>query len=309
MSQNFGWIPMPAEVDRICSAKPNVMFADAAPNLQGLGDGKTVLFWDAEEKVLGKRLDCLHQRRGTCVACGMAKAVEDLINIEIAWLNEPESWPGRISTEIIYAGSRVEIGGGRLGGSSQNEDGSLGIWAVEWVTKYGVVPRGRYGNLDLTKMDCELAARLGARGAGVPADIEAIAKKHPVRDYAKVTTYEQVRDALVAGKPVTVASSIGFTETRDSEGTCRASGTWMHQMMYRGHLILKGNKPRVAQQQSWGDLSPRGNDRVTLEDGREITLPVGVFLVTPEDCTKQVRQGDSFAIAGMNGWENIVWLV
>lgn len=307
MSQ-FGWIPLPAEVDRICDAKPNVMFSDAAPHLKGIGDGKNVLFWEAEEKVLGKQLDCLHQTRGTCVSMGMAKACEDLVNIEIAWLGERESWPGRISTEIIYAGSRVEIGKGQLGGES--DEGSLGVWAAEWVTKYGVVPRGKYGSIDVTEHNDDLACRLGARGAGVPSDIESIAKQHPISDYAKVTTYEQVRDALAAGKPVTVASSIGYTDTRDAEGTCRASGTWMHQMMYRGCLILKGNKPRIAQQQSWGTLSPKGNDRVTLEDGREIVLPVGVFLITPEDCTKQVRQGDSFTYAGMNGWQKLpeTWL-
>ena len=41
-----------------------------------------------------------------------------------------------LSPEVIYGGSRVEIGGGRIRG-----DGSIGAWAARWVRDYGVVPR------------------------------------------------------------------------------------------------------------------------------------------------------------------------
>src|SRR5437763_1529398 len=70
-----------------------------------------------------------------------------------------------LAQEVIYGGSRVEVGGGRLRG-----DGSVGAWAAKFVHDYGVVPRGVHGRYDLSRYDERRCREYGARG--VPGDLE-----------------------------------------------------------------------------------------------------------------------------------------
>ena len=84
-----------------------------------------------------------------------------------------------LAPEVIYGGSRVEIGGGRIRG-----DGSIGAWAARWVRDYGVVPRGLHGSHDLRLYDENRCRDYGRRG--VPDDLEALAKEHPVRGVVNV---------------------------------------------------------------------------------------------------------------------------
>ena len=81
---------------------------------------------------------------------------------------------------MIYGGCRVEVGGGRVRG-----DGSVGAWAAKFVREYGVVPRGVHGSHDLTGYDERRCREFGGRG--VPDDLEAVAREHPVRSVANVT--------------------------------------------------------------------------------------------------------------------------
>lgn len=46
------------------------------------------------------------------------------------------------------------------------------------------------------------------------------------------------------------------------------------------------------------------NNKVTLESGKEITLPGGVYLSTFDDIRTDLKQGDSFAYDHVLGWEN-----
>jgi hypothetical protein len=300
MAGPMGWSNLPGQVEALLAKLPAPTFAAAAPNLVGIGDGKNVFLWEAEQQVLGSLLPCLEQKRGTCVAYGLARAIEDLIFSEIHWGQEAEGWKGRISTEILYAGSRVEIGKGQIGG--ERDDGSMGSWAAEFVQKYGVLNRGVYGSIDLTNADDELACKWGARGVGVPDGLEPLVRQHPIKDITQITSYADARDAIASGHPVTAASSVGFTEQRDANGFCVPKGRWDHQMMYRGAGIAKGGVPFLVQQQSWGTHSPTGPDRVTLEDGRSIMLPSGCFCVRAEHSEKQFKSGDCWTYAGLTGW-------
>ncbi|HEY1186606.1 MAG TPA: hypothetical protein VGE74_03065, partial [Gemmata sp.] len=142
-----GWVEDKDAVARLmgewAAAGRPVTLAQAAPRLiaSEASDDAPVFFWLNELKVLGRRLDTWNQGGvGSCVGFGNGREAQDLLLAEIA-AGEPEQWPGaEVAPEVIYGGSRVEIGGGGISG-----DGSVGAWAADWLTKYGVVIRGSYG--------------------------------------------------------------------------------------------------------------------------------------------------------------------
>lgn len=291
-----GWTPMPEAVTRICETLSAPTFGDAAPHLEGAAM-KDVLFWDAEIKAFGKTLPAYAQTRGTCVSQGYGRGCQDLLVFQVA--NGTSDWPAEngVATEPIYAGARVEIGGGRLRG-----DGCVGAWAAKWVHDYGVLLRQLYlEKYDLRKADDSIAASWGSPRAGCPDDLEPIAKLHPVQQIALLKTGQDGINALLNRYPVPVCSNQGFTRTRDGSGFCSPRGTWSHCMLARGVCTVKGGRIGVAIQQSWGD-DPGGNNEVTLESSAKITLPEGVFLIDKDVFSDMVEAGDSWALSDVTGY-------
>ncbi|MGB9619092.1 MAG: hypothetical protein ACPL7K_01615, partial [Armatimonadota bacterium] len=132
-------------------------------------------------------------------------------------------WVARISSEIVYAFARVEVGGRRIRG-----DGAVVANAVEAVRRLGVLPRGRYqaGGKEFVippDDDDSLAARWGWEG--VPDELEPLCQKHLVKVWAPVQNYEQARDAIAAGYVVWFGTSQAFWRSlparRDSKGYLR----------------------------------------------------------------------------------------
>lgn len=298
---NFGgWVNDPKEVERVVSTLSTPELIGTPIN--GTWDGKTSYFagW-FEEKVVGRRLPIRKQRRGVCVSKGFGLAAEDALILDIGLRGENEEWKYPVADEPIYAGSRVEIGGGRISG-----DGSVGAWAAKWILSRGLLYRTTYQNgsetVDLATENDDLAARWGAPGRGVPDWLEAKAKDQPVKDVSLVTTFQQMADAAANGYDVAVCSMQGFAMRRDSLGFCAPSGTWAHCMCFRGVVVVKGNRPAVVCRNSWGDYLG-GDQRVELEDGRELVLDGGTFLVRPEICDKMLGQRDSFVVSGTPGFQ------
>jgi len=163
-----------------------------------------------------------------CVSMGSAYAVDALRAIQC--VNGQSSWVAETATEVIYAMSRVEIGGGALGGG----DGSTGAWAAQAVKKLGTIVRQKYGSIDLTTYSPERARQWGMPRAGCPDELEPIAREHLVKTVSLVRTWDELCDAIAAGYPVTIASNVGFDgqSSRDSDGFLRQSGSWAHQMCF-----------------------------------------------------------------------------
>ncbi len=204
-----------------------------------------------------------------------------------------------VATEPLYALSRVEIGGGRIGG-----DGSVGGWAAKAVKQYGILLRKAYGNYDLSVYSGQKARKWGRRGAGLPNELEPIAKEHPVKTCSLVTTDDEVIAALQNWYPIPVCSGQGFTTTR-VQGWCKPRGSWAHCMVARGICTAKMGRNwevGVVIQQSWGQ-SPGGDGRVELKSGRTIELPQGCFLITMGTFVRMLRQRDSFAISDLEGFK------
>jgi hypothetical protein len=194
--------------------------------------------------------------------------------------------PSAISCESIYALSRVEVGGGRIGG-----DGSVGAWAAKAVQDYGVLPRRTVGGYDLTHFDPHRARDWGRRG--LPDDLEPEARKHPVRTVSLVKSFDEARAAIAHGYPVAVCSDQGFTMERDRDGFCAPQGTWGHCMCFIG--ATAGRRPGLCCLQSWGPNVPGG--------------PIGLgghpncaFWVAAEVADRMLGQGDSWALSAFDGF-------
>lgn len=279
-------------------------FDEAAPRLMmDANDDSPVFFFEAEEKVLGQRLPTWNQNPvGSCVGFGTTREEQDLLLWEI-YCGELEEWPGaELCPEVTYAGSRVEVGGGRIRG-----DGSVGMWAAKFATDWGVVKRGKYGSLDLTRYNPTTCRNMGR--SGLPSDLEDIAKEHPVSAAAQVLNKEQVWAAIGGGKPVVVCSNYGFSMTLGSDGFCSRSGNWAHCMGVRGRFKHPRRGRSVIIGNSWDDYLRGGSRTVEYvnEEGGVSTfeLPPGHFCVTWDVIGGMVAQRDSFALAGLSGWKKL----
>src|SRR5262245_51190886 len=169
-----GWVHLPLEIDAVLAGLPQPLFAAAAPHLLAADTDADVFLWDAAKRVTGGHLPAHDQGDvGCCVGEGFSAAVEYLSCVEIALGGRAFEY-APISSEAVYALSRVEVGGGRIGG-----DGSTGAWAAKAVQQYGVLPRRVVGDVDLTHFDPRRARGWGR--TGLPDDLEPEARQHPVR--------------------------------------------------------------------------------------------------------------------------------
>lgn len=299
-----GWVKDDEAVNEVLndwvSKGMEPMFRDAAPKLMTGVDDTPVLFWLAEEKVLSQQLATWNQNPvGSCVGFGSTRAAQDLALWEIA-AGEAESWPGsQFAPEVTYGGSRVEIGGGRIRG-----DGSIGAWAAKWLMDYGIVVRGKYGSLDITSYNADTCRKLGRDG--IPSDVESIAKVHPVRAAAMVTTKSEVWAAIGGGKTVFICSDQGFSMSLGSDGFCNTEGEWAHCMGVRGRFLHPRRGKSYVIGNSWANyLRDSGTDvDYIAEDGttKKFRLPAGCFCTTEDVMAHIVAQRDSFALAGFSGW-------
>ena len=283
-----GWIDDSAEVEIVAGQQPYYTFSETPAGATATGPDHAYL-WQAYEKATGKKYPNRDQGSyGTCVSFGTAAAVEVSQACECI-AGDPEEVRD-LATEVIYAGSRIEIGGGRF-----RSDGSIGAWAADWVKKYGVLDRAIFGNgkYDLRVYSGARARQWGAPGAGVPDDLEPEARKYPVKTITKVTTFDDACKALVAGYGISVSSSVGYQMARDQEGFCKAGPRWDHCMALIG--FQQGKRPGAFIQNSWGPSAHTG----PLGAGDP---PTGGFWADAEAVEKMLKAGDSWAFSSVVGF-------
>lgn len=246
-----GWVPNKRLTQAFKTHYQVPMFAQAGQNLAGSGEGKKALLWKFFEQVSGPFVPH-NQTIGDCVSMGYGLGVDFLDAIQIA--HGKGSWVAKAATEVIYAGGRVEIGDGRIHG-----DGMHGSLAARWCNEYGVLLRQPYldGKYDFTTYSGSKARKWAHKckrctdwGGGVPDELEPLAKKHPVKTVTLITSWEQARDALYNGYPISVCSNKGFNSDRDSEGFAKNNTTWYHclgkdTMVPTSEGILKISKTHV----------------------------------------------------------------
>lgn len=285
----FGWVDDPEAVESVMKELPFPIFGDVWEPIKDTGKGKIVLLYKVIETV-AKTFPMRKQTIGDCVSQGAAYAVDAIKAVDIYLHKQFEEWIAETATEDIYAGSRVQIGGGRIGGG----DGSVGAWAADYITKFGALARQKYGNVDLSVYDGNRARQWGAAGRGVPQELIPIAKEHPVQVVSRVDTYEQARDLLANGYAITIASMQGFSNRRDAEGFAKPEGQWAHQMSILA-IDDEYKRPGVLVQNSWGvwNGGPKRHEQ-----------PDGSFWVDADVIEKRIfSQGDSWAFSGYEGFK------
>jgi hypothetical protein len=253
-------------------------------NQVNASDGKRVVLWDCAQKVLGAHIPTNNQEVGDCVSQGAANAVAYLQVVEINRLNDPEKYRP-VFQPYIYGVSRVLIGNGRIRG-----DGSVGVWAAEGVRKYGILAADEP---EVPSYSGTVARSWGK--SGPPDKFIQIGKNHLIQTIAKVTSYEQVRDAIVNGYPVTVASDRGFRMNGTADrGKLWGSpyGVWNHQMCFIG-VDDDAKRPGVYVINSWG---PNAHGK-PVDDA-----PPGGFWVDARVVDYMVKQQDSFAYSQFDGF-------
>lgn len=282
-----GWVPDPQAVEKVIKERAIPAFGETpAGKAAQAGEQDAFLFRTVRQaaKLPAAKYPNVNQRDvGYCVGCGFKHSIDVLL--ATLSLQRGDEWKP-VSPEAIYALSRVEIGGGRIRG-----DGSVGAWAADAVGKYGVLPMEQVGGYDLRETQPSRAREWGR--TGLPNDLEPIAKQHPVKEAARVTSWQEVKRAIGQGYPVAVCSDQGFTMERDNHGFARPSGTWNHCMA----IIGIRSQPREGGYilNSWGDQAHTGP--VFPDD-----MPVAGFWADAAVINRMVSQGDSFALSDAVGF-------
>jgi len=285
-----GWVTDPDAIAANLDPLKTEQF-DQTPAGRAIMGDDDVFLWQAVRKVNNKGPpwypNVNQQSVGCCVGCGF-KHSADVVQATAILSGQAFEWKP-VSVEVIYGGSRVEVGGGRISG-----DGSVGAWAAKWIKDYGVAPMAKYGALDLTTFSPVRAREMGR--SGVPADVEALAKSHPVKGTALVKSWTDVKRAIQQGYPVAVCSDQGFTMQRDASGRCRPQGNWPHCMAIIGvRSATDGRTEGGFILNSWGDQAHTGP--VWPADA-----PVSGFWADAAVIDRMARQNDSFALADVQGF-------
>ncbi|WP_437224980.1 hypothetical protein SH661x_000408 [Planctomicrobium sp. SH661] len=285
VEDRFGWCPPSlADQEMISNSVPPFAIQDAPS--WGSAEGAVVHLWDYARAINGgKHLPTYYQETGDCVSMGYSNAVNYLQAVQIAVHGASHQFRS-VFQPYNYGVSRTakECGAGKLGRSA----GSNGSWAVRAGQLYGNLPADLEG---VPKYSGSLADSWGYKGP--PEEFFAKAEAFKLTSFAKVTTYEQVRDAIANGYPVTVASNQGFAMKQkliDGKMVATPSGSWAHQMCFIGVDDVSGH---VYCLNSWGENAhskPAGDE------------PPGGFWVDKRTVNRMVGQGDSFALSMFDGF-------
>lgn len=281
-----GWVDDEREVAAIMDTQPFPVFGDTPAGSDPIQLPDSVLGWKLHEKVTGKPWPSGSQGNvGSCVSWGTRNGATLTMLAQIVAGTGEEF--ADVAQEPIYALSRVEIGKRRLG----RGDGSVGAWAAEALKTFGVIKRGVYGSIDLTKYS---EARCKYWGwSGLPDELEPIAKQRPIKAYSKVSSVEECQRALAQGYGINVCSNQGFRLSRDSDGFCAPRGTWAHSMSIIGYQL--GNRPGFFILNSWGADAYSGP--MGLGDG-----PGGGFWAEASIVERMLKYGDSYCYSSLNGF-------
>lgn len=284
-----GWTPNPEAVKSILRTMPMPYFADAAPHLmaKAANDDKNALLYEACKKVTGDNLPAHKQSIGCCESEGWSSGVDYLQCVEIALGGKAFDYEA-ISHGVFYGLGR-EVAN-MLGGG----DGCYGGAMAKAAVQFGCV-----SNADAKDSDTDdtLAKEYGSRG--VPADLKALAKKHLVKTTSLVKSADEAKAALQNGYPVPISSDQGFSMERDSDGMCRAEGSWAHCMLLIGY---RGDKKWFCILQSWGKNTPSGPTALGQPDCS--------FWAEWDAVDHMLKQEDSFAASNFDGYpsRDIPWI-
>lgn len=294
-----GWSNQPSEVDRIWQSMPTPFFSAPAPEV-GRDQHNHLIF----KEVTGSWHDEGPQRIGDCVSWGNGRLV-DYTNVLEMYMQIKEGTKSademgryeyqKVATEVIYALSRVEIGGQR----GSYSDGSVGAWAAKALMQFGAISRQNLDALGLGgKYDPNRAKEWGARG--LPDNLEPVAKEHPIADMTPVRSAMDAAFHIQNLRVVAVCSDVGFengrggTTVRNSRGLATPRGTWNHCMALVS-LRWYQNAPEYLLTNQW----PEGSVQGPMGD---VEIPPCSWWIDAETADRMLRQDDSYTGTRYKGY-------
>lgn len=241
-----------------------------------------------------KFLQAYSQRRGVCVGCGTARAIEDSHCFSIAARGSFGRF-AEVDVATIYAGSRTQrdLGNGRLDG-----DGSVGAWAAKWVHDHGAVESGKVAGYDLTDLNEKLAVEWGA--SGVPKAVLKAAQGIEINCF-RCASARDIADCAFAGFGMAFCWDYTFS-AKNSDGVSKLNVPASHCTELLGGAVTKGGNVLIGGQQSWGQNAPAG-PKVLKYAGGQVALRNGMCFVPLGDFDKALRNGaECWAFHVVTGW-------
>lgn len=302
-----GWRPDSEAADLDASQAVFRTFADTpAGKVAAVELPKQMFGWKAIEKLTGKPTPLKDQNpTGSCVGFGSTTGIEHTLATEILARNGDPSEFTFFSEEVTYAGSKVQ-GARALGASVSRSDGSAGVFVKAFFESGGgMVPKGKYGNTDLTSYNAARAKSWNV--SGPPAEVLAVAKKYPVKSAAKVTNWQQAKQAMASGYFPSICASWSYSRERDANGVAAPTREgWNHCMALTGYIVLDDGREFGHIENSWTDLPDQRGNRTgqsyhTGPTGWGNPTTAG-FWATSDSIDRALRQGDSFAYSGVTGF-------
>lgn len=271
---------------------------------------KKVFLWDAERKLTGQLPPEKDQNpEGSCVGFGTTTAAERTLAAAIVARGGGRDEFTHFSEEVTYIGSRT-LGATAAGGRPMNPrtQGSVGVYAKAWLTQYGMVPKAKYDSADLTNYSAQRAAQW--RSTGLPKELEAVAKKYPVKSAAKVTSWEQFKAAVGNGYGVSICATWSYSRQRDANGVAQPTREgWAHCMAGDGYIVLEDGREFGHIENSWSRNGGAGPYHIGPTGWGN---PSGAgFWASAESIERALREGNSYAYSDATGFapKKLDWFV
>lgn len=303
---NYGYVPNPEGTREFLAELAEPKFAQAGRDcMENAKRVDTFLYRYADEAhraVYGTPFTAWNQgSAGTCVSFGwgVGAYIGQCVDWKQGELSKP---PLIVATEPIYGGSRTF---GRMPPVTNAgfSDGSYGGAAARWVSGRcrdkdvgGILFREQVGAFDLSTYSIPLSRQWGAYGP--PREVAVAAAKKRAIAVGQVSTWGELAAAITSGYCVPICSNVGFeaTSTRDKFGALPRGGNWSHCMCCVSIRFAAnhtdGTPDGVLILNSWGTSWVRG-PRWPADQ------PEGSFWCSRADIEAILRQGDSFAIGGI----------
>lgn len=251
---------------------------------------RAVFLWERERAFSGY-VETVIQGDKDCAGIVWAQACYD-------WLMQKTGQAKRISSEVLYTGSRSVIGKGHLGAS-----GCYLSWVARFIQYHGVVVRGVFPPFDFSTYNPAFVKEY-SRQALPYLLTSQLRPLHTLIDgfhlpepkIGCLTDPEKMWQAVGGGFSLPFACKDGFSFQRDKRGVCSINGKWDHALLVRGRCILPCGTRCFVVQNSLGDYLGTVNNVVFLKSGRQVELPSGFFLVTFEVFASVVSRGEVFVI-------------
>lgn len=296
MTDHFvnGWVPNQDAYDNLASECPIAL--GEVPYGE---DIEEICLFDAATQLDGVYYPTHHQLANSCTSHGIGGAIDQAQLNELAY-DGGDFLFEEAATEAIYGGAIVNVG------RSRGDNGAVVAYGLRWC-QGGYLTRGLYKadgrEYNLRKYSKENDLYFCMKGVSQELSQFATRKIAPP---IPVKSFDEAVKLFKRRVPIVNGSNRGFTLNRDTEGFCKAQGNWAHCVYFAGFIL--GRRPGAFYQQSWGPGMPRGNSKIKLPSGREITLPEGCFLVDADVFERDMCiRGESMGVTLESGMKRLMY--